>query len=90
MTMETEKESVMTKTDVVDLIGRFDLVSAKVLEHLKFDDEGRDLAIRHTSAYIITLRELVAVSDDVIDDDSIPVVMYAAEYLKLVDQFCAE
>lgn len=88
--MMPNRNDSITKDDVKDLLKRFNLASAKVLAHPKFDDDSRDLAIKHTAAYIIALKELVDVSGDVMDTDSIPVIMTAAEYLKLVDEFCAD
>lgn len=81
----------ITKDDVADLLERFSYASAKVLDHPNFDEQSRGVAVQHTAAYIITLSELVNMTEgDVIAVSSIPLVLIAAEYLNLVDAFCAE
>lgn len=90
-TLSVDVNSAITKADVKDLLERFGYASAKALDYPNFDEQSRGVAVQHTAAYIITLSELVNMTEgDVIDASSIPLVLIAAEYLNLVDAFCAE
>lgn len=82
---------VVTKNDVKELLEQFNHVSAKVLGHPKFEDESREIAVQHTAAYIVTLEEIIkATKGETVDIGLVPTIMVAAEYVQLVNEFCAD
>lgn len=88
MTFKSDEQK-LTKTNVLELIKRYEDVSQKILNSPKFDDEAREVATVQATIYMLALTEIVHASSSVFPDESKSVVMASLEFCDLVDEFCA-